>query len=92
MSPPPRREAGDRDATITSDSRNHRLRIARVGSDGGDGEAVRPWASLAEDLLELIGCLVLAGDLLEYDLQLLLERLMMMPPSCGRCTGLQPAC
>ncbi|CAO1947882.1 unnamed protein product [Urochloa humidicola] len=68
MSPPPRREGGDRDAAITSDSSKRRSRIARVGSDGdgGDGEAVRPWASLTEDLIELIGCLVLAGDLLDY--------------------------
>ncbi|CAL4955017.1 unnamed protein product [Urochloa decumbens] len=65
--PPPRREASDRDATITSDSSKRRRRLARGGgSDGGGGEVVRPWASLAEDLVELIGCLVLAGDLLEY--------------------------
>ncbi|CAO2198017.1 unnamed protein product [Urochloa humidicola] len=64
--PPPLRREGDRDATITSDSSKCRHRLARVGSDGGDGEAVRPWASLTEDLVELIGCLVLAGDLLDY--------------------------
>ncbi|CAL4948016.1 unnamed protein product [Urochloa decumbens] len=65
--PPPRREASDRDATITSDSSKRRRRLARGGgSDGGGGEVVRPWASLDEDLVELIGCLVLAGDLLDY--------------------------
>jgi len=64
MPPPPRRE-GDRDATITCNC-SKRRRLARDGSDGGDGEEVRPWASLAEDLVELIGWRVLAGDLLDY--------------------------
>ncbi|XP_025804205.1 uncharacterized protein LOC112883167 [Panicum hallii] len=65
MSPPPRRE-GDRDAAITCNC-SKRRRLARGGSDGGDdGEDVRPWASLAQDLVELIAWRVLAGDLLDY--------------------------
>ncbi|PUZ72496.1 hypothetical protein GQ55_2G398900 [Panicum hallii var. hallii] len=64
MSPPPRRE-GDRDAAITCNC-SKRRRLARGGSDGGDGgEDVRPWASLAQDLVELIAWRVLAGDLLD---------------------------
>ncbi|WVZ54439.1 hypothetical protein U9M48_005231 [Paspalum notatum var. saurae] len=64
MSPPLDRE-GNRGATITCSSIKRR-RLARGGSNCGDGEVGPPWASLAEDLVELIGWLVLAGDLLDY--------------------------
>nr|CAB3478739.1 unnamed protein product [Digitaria exilis] len=57
-SPPHPGREGDRGATITS-SGCKRCRLAPK-------EVERPWDSLAEDLLELIGWLVLAGDLLDY--------------------------
>ncbi|KAF8765482.1 hypothetical protein HU200_008630 [Digitaria exilis] len=63
--PPPPVQEGDLGATITSSSCKRR-HLAPGGSDGGNREAGRPWDSLPEDLVELIGWLVLTGDLLDY--------------------------
>ncbi|KAF8768718.1 hypothetical protein HU200_007276 [Digitaria exilis] len=63
--PPPPVQEGDPGATTTPSSCKRR-RVAPGGSDGGDREAGRPWDSLPEDLVELIGWQVLAGDLLDY--------------------------
>jgi hypothetical protein len=42
-------------------------RLTRGDDDAGDGKTMFPdWASLHQDLVELIGCRVLAGDLHDY--------------------------
>jgi hypothetical protein len=41
-------------------------RLARGDDDAGDGKMFPDWASLHPDLVELIACRVLAGDLPDY--------------------------